>query len=309
MIVLIAGLGATLLSLLVFFGVRSAVESEGKKRKRRLNGDDSGEFDVTSAGTALRLEKGPLQRMDAAFERMINQSDMNLSVAQAMTIMLLLGMIFATALYLWREQIWLASIGLAIGMVIPLGFYRYFHGAYRQRLQDQLPDAFYLLARSVRAGLSLDQAIALVGEQGVKPLASEFKTCSQRIELGLPVAASVELMAARLQLLDVNAFASTIGLYHRTGGNLPLLIDRLANGARDRNQFRGHLRTTTALGRITAIGLGAAVPAILLCYALFQPEYVQPFFQSYNGLVLVVAAIVLEVVGMIWLWNLMKVDY
>jgi Flp pilus assembly protein TadB len=156
--------------------------------------------------------------------------------------------------------------------------------------------------------MSLDQSINLAAEQGGKPLADEFAQVAYHLRLGLSTPAAVQLMADRLRLVDFNAFASTVALHQSVGGNLAMLLDRLAAGARDRNQFRNHLLAATALGRVTAIFLGGAAPALLLAYAIFEPDYIQAFFQSTNGIVTVCCVIALEILGVFWLYNLLRVE-
>ena len=81
-------------------------------------------------------------------------------------------------------------------------------------------------------------------------LESEFRRCSAQIDLGLPVVAALQSLAARVRLLDMNALVSTLALYQSNGGNLPLLLDRLAVSCRDHNQFRTYVRSATALGHV-----------------------------------------------------------
>ncbi|MCI0356244.1 MAG: hypothetical protein L0099_14570, partial [Acidobacteria bacterium] len=123
------------------------------------------------------------------------------------------------------------------------------------------------------------------------------------------VTSALEITANRLRLMDFNALVSTVSIYQKTGGNLPMLLDRLAQSTRDRNQFRGYFRSATAMGRICAIFLGAAVPLLLLGYALLQPDYVQPFFSSTAGLMALAVAIGLQIIGILWLYRLLKIDY
>jgi tight adherence protein B len=179
----------------------------------------------------------------------------------------------------------------------------------RRLLQNQLPDTFYLLARSLRAGLSLEQAIKLAGEEGPRPLAEEFRRASAQIQLGLSVPAALQLAAKRLQLFDFNALVATVSMYQSTGGNLALLLDRLAAATRDRNQFRNHFLAATALGRVTAIALALGAPLLALAYALWQPTFALPFFQSSAGLITLVIALGLELLGAFWLYRLLRFDY
>jgi tight adherence protein B len=98
-------------------------------------------------------------------------------------------------------------------------------------------------------------------------------------------------------------------MHQKTGGNLPLMLDRLAASARDRNQFRGQFWAATAQGRITSIALALAAPALVLGYLIFQPEFAQSFLSDPRGWLFLGVVAVLETIGVIWVWRILKIDY
>lgn len=319
---------AGFLAMVVFFIVRFFADRTQNRIARRLNGqgDDSdvlvkgrnGNGNGNGNGHHSNGYKngysngnghGVGYQLDKSFNRMITGSGLNVTPEEALGYTFLAGIVLACLLYFFRPELHMLVLGAVVGMGGVLLGFALVRNRNHNRLQEQLPDAFYLLSRSLRAGLSLDQAIMLVGEQGVKPLANEFQRAGAQIRLGLPVPAALENMANRLQTLDFNAFVSTISLYQKTGGNLPLLIDRLAQQTRDRNQFRGYVRTATAMARLTAIALAGAAPLFLLAYLLFEPEYVRAFLRSQTGLLAIFVALALEIVGGLWLYRLLQIEY
>ena len=305
---LLLALAVGALVLGVFFLVRRRGERRLAEWERRFKGG------AEESGLLLRpSQRQPPQgwaaRFDRGFERLMEGTGFELNGGQALGLAVLLGVSLGAVLYLWRERLPLALAGLALGVLVPLGIFWLMSGRRRRQLQNQLPDALYLIARSLRAGLSLEQSIRMVGEEGVRPLADEFKRCSASLALSPSLPASLQLMASRLRLVDFNAFVSTVTFHQSTGGNLPLLLDRLAAGARDRNQFRGQFFAATAQGRVTAIALGLAVPLLLVGYVLFEPEHVQAFFMDPRGWVALAVAGILQVIGIVWLYRIMSVDY
>jgi tight adherence protein B len=252
---------------------------------------------------------GPVARMDRSFENMIRGTALDVTPEQALALIALVGTLLAAALFFWRGEIWLTALGLVVGSLGTLGIFVYMRHRQRVLLQEQLPDTLFLLARSLRAGLTLQQAITLTGEQGVRPLADEFRLVATQLQLGLTVPAALQVMAARLKSVDFDAFVSTVSLYHHTGGNLAELLDRLAASARDHNQFRQHFLAATALGRATAVFIGVAGPVLLLSYAIFQPAFSQAFFSSTLGILTFVIVLALECIGALWLYRLLSVDY
>jgi tight adherence protein B len=304
-LLLAAGVAGVFLS--VFLLVRFITERRRAREKRRFKGnlEDSGVLVRNGGPRPTKVS----DRMDHAFEDMVERADLGMNTEQALGLIALCGVIVGAALYLWREQVGLAVGGLLVGMLVPLGIFWYYQSRHRRKMQEQLPDAIYLIARSLRAGVSLEESFRLVGEEGMKPLAGEFKRCAASLGLGLPLATALQMMAERVRLLDFNAFVSTLTFHQSTGGNLPLMLDRLAASTRDHNQFRGQFFAATAQGRITSIALALAVPGFVVGYLLFQPDHVQAFMNDSRGWIVLAVCFILEAIGCVWIYKMLKVDY
>src|SRR5262249_18553054 len=127
--------------------------------------------------------------------------------------------------------------------------------------------------------------------------------------LGLSLKQVLRNTADRLRLADFNVFASVVGLYRTTGGNLPALLDRLAITTRDRNQFAGQYRAATILSRYTALFIVFMVGVILAYLFTFQPQWTERFFHTSTGLALFGTAMGLEVLGAVWMYFMLRYDY
>ncbi len=304
---LLLGGAAAVLGLIVYLAFQRWAERGRAERERRLGLDE--QSGVLVGGRNPVAEADWSGRMDDGFERMVQQTGLGVTGEEIVASMCLLGVLIGGGLYLWRDQLGLGLLGFALGVFTPLAVVYLLRGRHQALVQEQVPDALYLIARSLRAGMSLQQAIELMAEEGAKPAALEFERCAQSIRLGLSPATAVQMMAERLGLIDLNAFASVVAFHQTVGGNLPLLLDRLAAGARDRNQFRGQFWAATAQGRITAIALAAAAPLLVMGYILFQPDHVQGFLNSSRGWMMLAVAAGMEVIGMVWVYQVLKVEY
>jgi tight adherence protein B len=309
-----------ILTAAAVFGIVLVIRNGGDRRREAerervlgLNTEDSGVITLASSGpitlTPPPQPTGPSAKIDRWFDTAVSRSGLDASPAGVVALSSLLGLLFAAGLYFWKDQIGLALFGLALGVAIPIIVVSIMQGRYKQKLQNQLPDCFYLLAGSLRSGLTLEQAIDLYAERGNKPLADEFKHTSGLLKLGASVPTALKSSAQRIDLLDFNLLVSTVGLYMQTGGNMALLLDRLAASVRDRNTFRGQFKASTAQARAVAVAMACAVPLFLVVYALFEPEHIGVFFTSANGWAIAVGCVILEVIGVIWVWRLFKVDY
>ena len=294
----------------LFVLIRSLLDRQQRKLEERL----MTRTESTDSIMMLNLPEDNQQqklsnRINDMFERLVENSGLTLTSSQAVGIIGLVAVGLAAVLYLWRGELWLSMLGLTLGAGGPLWVLKSMQGRVRSQMQQQLPDAIFFLSRSLRAGLSFEQALTLVAEESPVPLSDELKRSAEQIRLGLNVPVALQNAARRVRLPDFQVFVSVVALHRSTGGNLAMLLDRLANSTRDRIQYMGHFRSATTLGRTSAIAIGAAVPLIFLGYAVFEPEYAMRFFQSGSGLAMLGIAFGLEVVGMIWLYLLLKVQY
>jgi tight adherence protein B len=308
-LLLLAALPASAL-LSIFFLLRDVLERRRERWRQRFTDPDADNSPTEAARLAAAAPPpGWRGRFDTGFQQLVHGTGLAVSPDQVLGLMALTGVLLAGGLLVWRDEWWPALVGLAASVVVPLGLFRFLRARRRRVLQDQLPDAFFLLARSLRAGLTLEEALATVGEQGVRPLADEFGRCIGYYRLGLSAPMALQLMAQRLQMPDLNGLVAIVALHRTSGGNLPFLLDRWAATTRDRNQFRGYFRAATALATITAIALAAAPPLLLVGYWLLQPDYLFSFIRSSTGVLTLSIAGVLEVIGSAWVYYLARVDY
>ncbi|MFO0813764.1 MAG: type II secretion system F family protein [Gemmatales bacterium] len=247
-------------------------------------------------------------KLDRQFDNLVVGTGLDVTVNQAVGLILLCSLGACAGFYVWKGELWHALFGFILGLLVPIAYLLTMAGKRRQRMHEQMPDAIYLLSRSLRAGMGLEQGFHLIASESPAPLSDELRRASEQVKLGLSVPAALQSAASRVAVTDFNVFASILALHRNTGGQLPLLLDRLAQGVRDRVQYQGQFRSATAMGRISAIALGAAVPLIFLWYVLFQPETVQVFVNTPGGLAMLATAFILESVGIFWLYRLLRTE-
>jgi tight adherence protein B len=293
----------------VILAIRSISDRRRENERRLIGAPESGVGLVPLATMMPQAKLGSRTRFDNWFDVAVRRSGLEASPTGVVAVMILAATVLGASLYIWKGQLGLAALGVAVGLAVPMAVVTIMNRRYRWRLQAEIPAAYRMLAGSVRAGQTLEQAIEFYAEQGAKPLAEEFAHCAALMRLGMSPAAALQSTAARIRLLDFDLLVSTVGLYTQTGGNLVLLLERLADSVRDRNQFKGQFLAATAQSRIVAIAIGIAGPLLLLVYLLAEPTHVQAFLQSPSGWGLMAICAGLEFIGLIWLWQILRVDY
>jgi len=246
-----------------------------------------------------------LGRLDRDFDRMVHGTMFGFGSDRAAEIILLGAASAAFGAYVLSDN-WIAAglIGV-FGALIPLAFLYVFRNRWRRAVQEQLPDACFQLARCLRAGLTIESGFRETATFSQEPISAVFQKGSRLIEGGMTTPNAVTRLADDVRLSDFDTMAALLSLQTDVGGNLPMILDRLAVAVRDRNQYRGYYRSVTALSRITAAFVAIAGPLITLGFWFYQPDLFKNFIEMPLGNVLFGIAIFLWIVGVIWiLWLL-----
>jgi tight adherence protein B len=115
-------------------------------------------------------------------------------------------------------------------------------------LRAQLPLAVSVLAAYVRAGRSLRQAVADAAGDVPGPSGRALQVAASSIVLGAPPG---EALAALGDGPDVAHLVALVEMQVRTGGDLALLLDRMADVLRAREELRRAAEVATAQARAT----------------------------------------------------------
>src|SRR5207245_4306445 len=93
-----------------------------------------------------------------------------------------------------------------VGALCPLLYVRIRQKSRMNKLLAQLPDAFDLMARVIRAGQTMSQAMLAVADEFDPPIAGEFSYCYEQQNLGLPPELALRDLARRTALLEIMIF-------------------------------------------------------------------------------------------------------
>jgi tight adherence protein B len=178
----------------------------------------------------------------------------------------------------------------------------------RSRFVDQLPDTLNLISTSLRAGYSLLQALEAVAAEAPEPTAREFGRALTETRLGRPPVEALGDVAARMESVDFDWAVLAISIQREVGGNLAEVLQTTAETMLHRNRLRREMKALTAEGRISAIVLGALPFGLFLFLYSTNRDYLEPLFTSTSGIIAIVGALVLLVIGIFWLTRIVKIE-
>ncbi len=226
------------------------------------------------------------------------------------TFALLTMVAFGVAWILARTTLHHALLALAIGMggaAIPYVVVVIKMNRRIALFSEQFPDAIDMIVNALRAGFAMNGAIQMVAEESPEPVASEFRILFEEQKLGLDIRQALVNFSERMNTTDVPIFVTAVLIQRDTGGNLAEVLENIAYVIRDRYRILGEVRTFTAQGRLSGFIL-ALLPLFMAgVLSILSPGYIEGMAEDQLGSVLISVAVVLQVVGFLWIRKIVNI--
>lgn len=212
----------------------------------------------------------------------IERADLSLRPVELVAVAGAAGLVAGVVLEALVGSLWAVPVGVVAGPVAARLALDLRAGRRSARFAAQLPDALGLVASSLAAGHTFLRSIQLMAEELDDPLAGEFERVVNETQLGLPLVTSLERMAGRLQLRDVDWLVQAIRIQQEVGGQLSELLATLAEFMRARDEVRREIRVLTAEGRVSAYVLGALPVLLVVAVQVTNPGYLDPMLRGWG---------------------------
>jgi tight adherence protein B len=246
---------------------------------------------------ARRADRRAQRRGRATLSERLDGADLKMRPQEF--IMLRLACMVAPALLgLLRFGVSLQVVVLAIvGYAAPGLWLRVRARRRVNRFNDQLADLLMLLANSLRAGQSFQQAIATVAQRAKQPTGVELSRVHREVSLGGSVDEGLANMVNRVGSDDLELVVTAVSISRTAGGNLAEMLEIISGTIRQRVQTKREIRALTAQGRMSGwfITLIPVVVAVVLYF--ISPNYFRPMTESLAGWLMLAAAAILLMIG------------
>jgi tight adherence protein B len=240
-------------------------------------------------------------------DRLLLQSGKKWSVQQFLLwsgVTLLAGAILAAQLSLPLAI--KSGLGLLCAL-LPLMLVRRARKRRLLRIELQLPEAADFIARALRAGHSFTNVLQIVGNELPEPLSADFRITREEINYGVSMAEALHNMAARIPLTDLRYLIIAVLIQRETGGNLAEILTNISHIIRARLKLVAKVRVLSAEGRMSAWILGLLPFSVGAMLMLTNPGYVQILWTDPTGIKLLWAALVMILIGVVWLRRMIRI--
>lgn len=233
---------------------------------------------------------------------------MNVQRGQLLLLYLILPVIAGFLLHFLFRHILFIFLGGAVGLILPDMLVRYMKSRYKQRLSNQIVDIIHLIVTSLKAGLSLSQAVEAVSTEMPSPASWEFGLVVKSNKMGLTLDESLLGLKRRMNIEDLSLVLNAVLVAKETGGNVTDVLEQMSNTIREKRKLHEKVNTLTTQGKLQAYLMSVIPVAFAMFIKATNPAYFDTLLRTKMGGTLLILAVVLWIVGVILVVRLSKVD-
>ncbi len=179
----------------------------------------------------------------------------------------------------------------------------------RTLLRDQLVTVISSMSNSIKAGLTLDDALEIAARKAEEPLAIEFRQIIDDRENNLSLEDSLTRIKNRLNLPSFSLFAIALIVNKDKGGKLGPSLDRLFHSLQENQRLERKLEADTATGQMV-INILTAFPAVFLVLSfLMNRTGTMLMFSTFLGQMILAASIFIVYIGYRIGQRIVRIDF
>lgn len=205
------------------------------------------------------------------------------------------------------KPLWMAFLFGVIALVTPYAYLKYIIWRRMRKFLEQMPDGLDMISQSLQAGQGLTQAMVYVAKEMPDPIGTEFSVFIEEVNLGLPLNDALKKFEERMSIPEVRLFNTALMVQREIGGSLAELLTKLANIIRDRFRIERLIKSLTAQNRMSAWTVSAIPPFLAVFMFMREPEMMNDMLVHPMGRTMLVAALVLELIGIFVFRKIIKI--
>jgi tight adherence protein B len=107
---------------------------------------------------------------------------------------------------------------------------------------------------------------------------------------------------------DLELLVTALLIQRQVGGNLAEVLDGISHTIRERVRIKGEIRTLTAEGRLSGIVLSLLPLVVAGLLTLLNPGYILSLVNEPLGIMMIAAAVILQIIGIFFIRKIVDID-
>jgi tight adherence protein B len=142
-----------------------------------------------------------------------------------------------------------------------------------------------------------------------EPLGGEFRTVLEQARLGMPLPKALDELLKRVPEDDLRLLVVAVKIQSEVGSSLAQIIGRLSEIVRTRQRLAAQIHAMTAQSRMSGMVVGFLPAIVLAAFSVLQPGYVHVLFHDPEGIKILKAAIILDLMAFVTIRRILRVRF
>ncbi len=177
-----------------------------------------------------------------------------------------------------------------------------------RRFDDQLISTLELMNAALQGGLNTHAALRAAAQSREKAIREEFREIVVRLDLGFPIERAIERLHSRYDCESVRLLCQALRIKWRDGGDFSALLNAISGLLNQRVTLRRQVEAQLAGARYAALFAGALPYLLIPVFVWRQPQWLDVLKAHPQGSSLIVAAVLAQIAGLIWLRRIQRVQ-
>lgn len=177
----------------------------------------------------------------------------------------------------------------------------------RSSFEQKLIEALDLVQAAVQGGVSPQKALVVAADASKGAVGRELREIADRLSYGLSVDKAVERMQYRYNSESVRLFKQAMIAKWDSGGDFAPLLRSISELMREQLKIRIQISAQLSGAKYAAIFTGALPYLLVPLFLWKEPNWFDPLRTSEYGSTYLLAAVLCQVFGYLWLRRLLRV--
>jgi len=243
-------------------------------------------------------------------KRQMQQAGLSWSVRQFVLLSVAVGLFLVVVTFLAGLNI---MVVMAAGVVGALGVPRWIVARMRKRRMakflNEFPNAVDVMVRGVKAGLPINDCLAIIAREAKEPVSTEFARVIEAQQMGLPLSEAIGRLYDNMPLPESNFFGIVIAIQQSAGGNLSEALGNLAVVLRDRKKMKEKINAMSMEAKTSAGIIGALPFLVAFLVYITTPDYIKILWTDQTGNIILICSGLWMGIGIMVMKKMINFDF
>lgn len=243
-------------------------------------------------------------------KKMLVQAGMKTTVQQFFLFSIAFGLIMTIAAFVSGFNYYvIGGVFFVCSFGLPRWVVSYKRKKRFKAFMQEFPNAVDVIVRGVKAGLPLNDCLAIIARESKDPVGPEFRKIVESQQMGMTMADAIAKLYENIPLSEANFFGIVIAIQQSAGGNLSEALGNLSNVLRDRKKLDEKIKAMSAEAKASAGIIGSLPFCVTGLVYLTTPDYITLLFTHPTGHMIIGGSLIWMSMGIMVMKKMINFDF